>query len=386
MRTAPVITPHGGILTEQELPLVVAQELRQSLDHIPAVPIDRFHLDDIICLAWGVFSPLRGFQNRHEVRTVLTDMRLTSGDIWPIPITLPIVDSVAARLKKSRLARLVYDGQTWALLHVDDIFWQDPEEEARIVYGTTDPNHPGVKRVLAMSPIRLAGPVTLTEQPHWPEKPVLTPRAMRTLIRQRGWHTVAAFQTRNPLHRGHEYVQKVVMEQVDGLVLHPLIGTTKHDDVPAATRWTIYETLLHEYYPPDRTALSGFPAAMRYAGPREALLHALARKNYGFSHFIVGRDHAGVGSYYHPQASQQVFSQFDPREIGITIIAAEPAFFCRKCEQMATTKTCPHQSHFHETLSGTRVRTTLQGGGALPGELIRPEVEEILRAYYHSPA
>ncbi|PSR23605.1 MAG: sulfate adenylyltransferase [Sulfobacillus acidophilus] len=382
MRTPSLIAPHGGYLAEQELPVAIAQELRHAFDHLPAIPIDRFQLDDAICLAWGVFSPLRGFQNRHEVQSVLKNMHLPSGAIWPIPITLPISGAISARIKKSRLVRLVHAGQTRALLHVDDIFWQDPEEEAAIIYGTRDPHHPGVAHALTMSPIRLAGPVTLTQEPQWPQSPVLTPRAMRTLIRERGWSTVAAFQTRNPLHRAHEYVQKVVLEQVDGLVIHPLIGTTKRDDVPVAVRWHIYETLLKEYYPLHRTGLSGFPAAMRYAGPREAVLHALARKNYGFSHFIIGRDHAGVGTYYHPQASQQIFDQFDPAELGITIIASEPAFYCRKCEQMATKNTCPHQETDHEALSGTRVRATLEQGGSLPPTVIRPEVEAILAAYY----
>ncbi len=382
MRTASLIAPHGGFLAEQDLPLAIAKDLVETLSRAPAIPLNRFHFDDVICLATGVYSPLRGFQDRTAVRSVLTDMRLPDGEIWPIPITLSVSDVVAAGIKKSRLVRLTYDNRTVAIMHVDDIFWQDPEEEARMVYGTSDPSHPGVKRLLQESPIRVGGPVTLTEEPAWEEGPVLTPRQMRALIRDRGWHTVAAFQTRNPLHRAHEYIQKVVLETVDGLVVHPLIGTTKADDVPALVRWTVYETLLQEYYPSRRTFLSGFPAAMRYAGPKEAVLHALARKNYGFTHFIVGRDHAGIGSYYHPLASQQIFHRFAPEEIGITIVAAEPAFFCRKCDQMATQKTCPHPDIDHEKLSGTRVRTTLRQGGFLPPETIRPEVEAILRNYY----
>lgn len=382
MRTTSVIAPHGGLLAEQELPMSIAQELGAALDHVSAVPLDRYHYDDVICLAWGVFSPLRGFQDRHQVRTVLTDMRLNDGEVWPIPITLPISEHVAAGIRKSRLVRLTYQGRTRAVMHITDMFWQDPEEEAHYVYGTTDPSHPGVKRLLEMSPIRAAGPVTLTEEPRWPEQPVLTPREMREAIRERGWHTTVAFQTRNPLHRAHEYVQKVVLEHVDGLVIHPLIGTTKADDVPADVRWAVYHALLDEYYPANRTLLSGFPAAMRYAGPREAILHALARKNYGFTHFIVGRDHAGVGSYYHPLASQRIFETFAPEEIGIAIVASEPAFFCRKCDQMATAKTCPHPAKDHEVLSGTRVRRTLKQGAYLPPETIRPEVEALLREYY----
>lgn len=384
MRTTSLIEPHGGLLVEQELPLAIAKELGETLQHVPAVPLDRFHYDDVVCLATGVYSPLKGFQDRQQTRSVLNTMRLPDGQLWPIPITLPIADHVSARIKKSRLVRLTHADETVAIMHVDDIFWQDPEEEAEYVYGTTDPAHPGVRRIFHESPIRLAGPVTLTRQPQWSEHPVLTPREMRSVIRERGWNTVVAFQTRNPLHRAHEYVQKVVLEAVDGLVIHPLIGTTKADDVPAEVRWRVYQTLLGEYYPAERTYLSGFPAAMRYAGPREAILHALARKNYGFTHFIVGRDHAGVGSYYHPLASQQIFQQFQPDEVGIAIVPAEPAFYCKKCEQMATRKTCPHPESQHEKLSGTRVRTTLKQGGFLPPETIRPEVEAILREYYQS--
>jgi sulfate adenylyltransferase len=382
MWTASVAVPHGGLLAEQELPLSIAQELVSRLDHVPVIPLDRFHYDDVICLAWGVFSPLKGFQNRHDTASVLSDMRMSDGEVWPIPITLPVADSAAASVKKSRLARLTFQGRTVAIMHIDDLFWLEPEDEARAVFGTTDPNHPGVRRVLSQSPLRAAGPVTLTIEPRWAEQPVLTPRQMRSLIRERQWSTAAAFQTRNPLHRAHEYVQKVVLEHVDGLVVHPLIGCTKEDDVPADVRWRVYQALLNNYYPDSRTALAGFPAAMRYAGPREAVLHALSRKNYGFTHFIVGRDHAGVGSYYHPLASQRIFTDFKPDDIGITIVAAEPAFYCRRCEQMATAKTCPHPGSDHENLSGTRVRTTLKQGGTLPPETIRPEVETILRDYY----
>ncbi len=384
MRTAPLIAPHGGILAEQELPISVARELVSEWDNIPRIPLNEFHYNDVICLAWGVFSPLRGFQNRQQVSSVLSHMRLPDGEVWPIPITLPIPATVSQGIKKARLVELTYQGQVVAIMHVDDIFWLEPEKEAQAVYGTADPSHPGVRRLSQESPIRVAGPVTLTQEPRWPVGPVLSPRQMRSLIHQRHWRTVAAFQTRNPLHRAHEYVQKVVLEQVDGLVVQPLVGATKADDVPAEIRWRVYQALLNEYYPGQRTFLSGYPAAMRYAGPREALLHALARKNYGFTHFIVGRDHAGVGSYYQPLASQQIFEQFQPGEIDITIVALEPAFFCRKCDQMATEKTCPHSLSERETLSGTRVRTTLRQGGFLPPGTIRPEVEDILRRYYQA--
>lgn len=386
MRTTPLNPPHGGTLTEQALPADIATELAQGARHLPAVALDDFHYHDLICLATGIYSPLTGFQDYDTVLSVLQDWRLPDGPIWPIPVTLPVDAATSASLKTSRPVRLTYRGSSVAIMHVKDRFWLDPRYEAEAVYGTLDAAHPGVARVLQDSPIRLAGPVTLLADPVSSVAPVLTPRAMRKEITARGWHTVAAFQTRNPLHRAHEYIQKVVLESIDGLVLHPLIGTTKSDDVPVPVRWQVYQVLLAAYYPPSRTLLSGFPAAMRYAGPREALLHALARKNYGFTHFIVGRDHAGVGSFYSPTASQEVFRQFSAEALGIHIIPVDPAFYCRRCEQMATARTCPHDTVYHEVLSGTRLRQTLARGHSLPPETIRPEVAEILKRYYESPA
>lgn len=382
MRITSLIPPHGGILAEQSLPMTIAHELTGQLTHGPSVDLDPFHYFDVICLATGVYSPLTGFQNRFAVETVLSDWQLPEGELWPIPITLPISSDASAQVKKYHLVRLRYQGKTVAVMHVDDVFWLDPEREAQMIYGTTDAKHPGVHRVFHDSPIRMAGPVTLTREPSFQEQPVLTPREMRHMIADRGWRQVVAFQTRNPLHRAHEYIQKMVLETVDGLVIHPLIGATKADDVPASIRWHAYQALLRNYYPANRALLSAFPASMRYAGPREAVLHALARKNYGFTHFIVGRDHAGVGSFYHPLASQRIFERFPQGSYGMTIIPAEPAFYCRRCEQMATEKTCPHPAESHEVLSGTRVRTTLSQGESLPPHTIRPEVEEILKRYY----
>ncbi|MCY0879159.1 MAG: sulfate adenylyltransferase [Firmicutes bacterium] len=385
MRPASLNPPHGGMLAEQELPLELASELAGALPQVPVITLDRFHYDEVICLATGVYSPLRGFQNRDDVQSVIDDMRLASGQLWPIPITLAVSADEFSQLKKARLARLAFDGEIVALMHLEDLFWQDPETEAQAIYGTRDTRHPGVRRVLATSPLRAAGPVTLTTFPRFPVSPVLTPRQMRQLISRRGWTTVVGFQTRNPLHRAHEYIQKVALEFIDGLVLHPLIGTTKADDVPVDVRWRVYETLLQEYYPKERVWLSGFPAPMRYAGPREAVLHALARKNYGFTHFIVGRDHAGVGDFYPPTASQQLCRELQDR-LGIEILTPEPAFYCHKCGQLATTRTCPHGADLRHTLSGTAVRQALKTGGALPDTVIRAEVADILHGYYHSRA
>lgn len=384
MRNPSIIAPHGGALTEQILPPAVALEWVSQIDKTPIVPLDPFHYYDLICLATGVFSPVSGFQNRRAVDCIINEWRLPTNEIWPIPITLPIDAQTASEIKRLRVVRLGYQRRVVGIMQVEDLFWFEPEQEARFVYGTVDPSHPGVKRVLSQSPIRLAGAVTLTASPNIAIGPVFTPREMRRLIEMRGWRTVVAFQTRNPLHRAHEYVQKVALEQVDGLVIHPLIGATKDDDVPAVVRWKAYQALVTEYFPQDRVFLSGFPASMRYAGPREAVLHALVRKNYGFTHFIVGRDHAGVGSFYQPLASQNIFSQFDPSQVGIQLIFSDPAFFCRRCQQMATARTCPHTAEDHETLSGTRVRTSLRCGEPLPPHLIRPEVENILRDYFQN--
>jgi sulfate adenylyltransferase len=205
------------------------------------------------------------------------------------------------------------------------------------------------------------------------------------MIAQRGWRQVVGFQTRNPLHRAHEYIQKVALETHDGLILHPLVGYTKSDDVPLDVRWQAYQILLDQYFPKERTLLTGFPAPMRYAGPREAVFHALCRKNYGITHFIVGRDHAGVSNFYDPQASQKIFERFNQAELGISIITADPAFYCHRCQQMATARSCPHDAVDHEVLSGTRIRTTLGAGGNLPPVAIRPEVEVILQQYYRTP-
>lgn len=366
------------------IPSTLSSSIAMWLEKAPAITLDAFHWADTFCLATGVYAPVTGFQGRRAVQAVLEDWRLPDQSPWPIPITLPVDAELASGLRKADLARLVWNSTTVAILNVEEVFWLDPEEEAYAVYGTLDPSHPGVARVLQVSPIRVAGTVTLVESPMYPVDPVLTPHQMRDLIQQRGWKTVVGFQTRNPLHRAHEYIQKTALETHDGLVLHPLVGYTKADDVPVEVRWRVYEALVSGYFPASRTILSGFPAPMRYGGPKEAVLHALCRKNYGITHFIVGRDHAGVGTFYDPLASQNVFQRFSEDELGIRIIAAEPAFYCYRCLQMATSKTCPHPIANHEVLSGTRVRTTLRGGGELPSVAIRPEVTAILQEYYQS--
>ncbi|AEJ38932.1 sulfate adenylyltransferase [Sulfobacillus acidophilus TPY] len=386
MRVTSIAEQTTRTLSEPMLPPAIARELAFTLSHAPTVELSAFAFYDAWCLSTGVYTPLNGFMTKEETQAVLDSWRLPDGSVWPLPVTLPIEPEDAARVQKSPWIRLTVQGRIVGIMQVTDVFWQDPEEEALAVYGTYDEKHPGVFRTLASSPVRAAGPVVLFQAPPFAFTPTWTPRQMQQEIRRRHWQTVAAFQTRNPLHRGHEYLHKVTLEWVDGLVIHPLVGETKADDIPAHIRGLVYETLLTHYYPKDRVLLSGFPASMRYAGPREAVFHAVTRKNYGFTHFIVGRDHAGVGDFYDPRASQSVFDQFSPEEIGIRIISAEPAYYCRACGQMATRRTCPHGPTDHESPSGTRVRRALSQNQAVPDTILRPEVADILRAYYRTQA
>ncbi len=367
------------------IPYPMCDAIVTWLQKYPAIPLGPVEWADTFCLATGVYAPLTGFQGRLAAKSVLERWHLPSGAPWSIPITLSIEPQLAASLRKTDLARLVYQNATVAMISVEDVFWLDPEDEAVMLYGTTNRQHPGVERLLQASPVRIAGSVTLIKRPEFPVSPVLTPRETRTMIAQRGWRQVVGFQTRNPLHRAHEYIQKVALETHDGLILHPLVGYTKSDDVPLDVRWQAYQILLDQYFPKERTLLTGFPAPMRYAGPREAVFHALCRKNYGITHFIVGRDHAGVSNFYDPQASQKIFERFNQAELGISIITADPAFYCHRCQQMATARSCPHDAVDHEVLSGTRIRTTLGAGGNLPPVAIRPEVEVILQQYYRTP-
>jgi sulfate adenylyltransferase len=289
-----------------------------------------------------------------------------------------------APLKKASEAAL-HDpsGRFWGVLRVESIFRRDPLFEAVNVYGTQRADHPGVAYLLSRPRLLVGGGVTVLPLPELPFAQYrLTPAELRERIRALGWRTVAGFQTRNPIHRAHEHLTKLALEVTDGLVIHPLVGETKGDDVPASVRFRIYETLVSRYYPRERTILAAFPAAMRYAGPREALFHALVRKNYGITHMIVGRDHAGVGDFYHPTAAQEIFDTFSPEELGVTPLKFDPTFYCRRCESIASSRSCPHEATSRLQLSGTRVRQILAAGGRLPPQFTRPEIAEILREHY----
>ncbi|MBO8141840.1 MAG: sulfate adenylyltransferase [Firmicutes bacterium] len=377
-------TPHGGELVDRELRGDEREEWRRRAREWPGLRLPARALADVFCLATGVYSPLRGFLDRRDYFAVLDDMRLASGVVWSLPVTLAVPPDTAADLDEGRWLRLEDGaGRAVAVLRVEDRFRRDPEYEARRVYGTADPVHPGVARLYREPRVLIGGGVWLLERPVLPgvedgAAHLLEPAATRREFARRGWRRVVGFQTRNPVHRAHEYIQKCSLEMADGLLLHPLVGETREDDVPAEIRMQSYRVLIERYFPQERVVLAPFPAAMRYAGPREALFHALCRKNYGCTHFIVGRDHAGVGSFYGPFDAQRIFERFAPEELGITPLCFDNAFYCRRCQGMATARSCPHSPEYRVSLSGTRVREMLRRGETPPPEVTRPEVAAVL--------
>jgi sulfate adenylyltransferase len=386
---ADLVTPHGGTLVDRIVPVAEAEALRRRAEGLPSVTLDGRELSDLELIATGAASPLTGFLGADDYTSVLVHTRLADGTVWPLPFTLAVDPATAAALAPGKAAALrEASGRLWGTIEVREIFDRDPLFEARKIYRTEDPAHPGVAYLLGRPRRLVAGPVTVLPLPE--DLPFaahrLTPRALRAKIAELGWRRVAGFQTRNPIHRAHEHLTKLALEFADGLVIHPLVGETKNDDVPAAVRFRAYETLVETYYPPDRTLLAAFPAAMRYAGPREALFHALVRKNYGITHLIVGRDHAGVGKFYGPYESQEIFDRFTAEELGVTPLKFEPTFFCHDCDSLASPRTCPHDEASRLELSGTRVREILRGGGRLPRKFTRPEIAEILREHYSGPA
>lgn len=375
-----LIAPHGGTLIQNRATEAEREALLEACSSLVQLPIGARQLADLEMLANGAYSPLRGFMTRSDYLSVVETMHLASGLPWSIPITFAVSSEQAASIAEgSQVALVNVHGEVQALLTVEEKFPYDKQLEASKVYRTTEEAHPGVAFVYKQAEILLGGPVrVLNLQPQAFAAYRYTPEQSRQLFAERGWKRVVGFQTRNPVHRAHEYIQKCALETVDGLYLHPLVGETKGDDIPADVRMRCYEVLFQHYYPGNRAILGVLPAAMRYAGPREAIFHALMRKNYGCSHFIVGRDHAGVGNYYGTYDAQAIFSEFDPALLGITPMFFENSFYCRVCGSMASLKTCPHSTEQHVNLSGSKVREMLRAGEVPPVEFTRPEVAKIL--------
>jgi len=373
--TDQLIKPHGGELVDR------MGDRPDDVESLETVTLSPRELADLDMLASGALSPLTGFMSSADYERVVEDMRLAGGLPWALPVCLAVEKEPSG----DRIVLADESGRPLAVLEVEEVYGYDKEREAERCFRTTDDAHPGVARLYGQPDRYVAGPVTVFErqEPSFPELH-RDPRATRALFAERGWKRVVGFQTRNPIHRAHEYLTKSALETVDGLLIHPLVGETKSDDVPAATRVKAYEVLIDGYYPRDRVVVSAFPAAMRYAGPREAIWHAICRKNYGCSHFIVGRDHAGVGDYYGTYDAQLIFDEFEPHELDIEPMFFEHSFWCKVCGQMATPKTCPHSGDDHVFLSGTKVRELLSNGELPPAEFSRPEVAQILIEAYRN--
>lgn len=391
MSSVPGIRPHGGALIDRELHGIAREGALDRATSLPRIELSEVNLSDVEMIATGALSPLTGFMTQDDYESVVDTMRLANGTVWPIPITLAVEPEVANSISKGDKVALYQSTNNAhqhlvATMHVQEKFAYDKEREAREVFRTTEDAHPGVARIYEQGNVLLGGPISLLNRPVDQDFPEFRfdPIETRRMFADRGWRRIVGFQTRNPIHRAHEFIQKTAMEIVDGLFLNPLVGATKSDDISAKVRMKSYQTILDAYYPADRVCMGVFPAAMRYAGPREAIFHAICRKNYGCTHFIVGRDHAGVGNYYGTYDAQLIFDEFEPHEIGITPLFFEYTFYCRRCQAVVSAKTCPHGKDDWLYLSGTQVREMLSRGEAPPPEFTRPEVAQILIEAYRN--
>ena len=375
------IPAHGGRLINRELGGVQREALLERVPSMQRISLRPREVSDLEMIANGAFSPLEGFMCEDDYIAVRGNKHLASGLPWTIPVTLSVAEETAKGLGEGIDLALFENGDhVLGVLHLRQKFRYDKDREAERVYLTTETAHPGVAALYEQGEYLLGGRISLLNRPHSPAFPSyrLDPKQTREAFKKKGWHRVVAFQTRNPIHRAHEYIIKCALEVVDGLLLHPLVGETKSDDIPADVRMRCYEVMLAHYFPKTRAMLAVNPAAMRYAGPREAVFHAIIRKNYGCTHFIVGRDHAGVGNYYGTYDAHYIFNEFDPEALGITPMFFDHSFYCRRCDSMASNKTCPHDSSDHVTLSGTKVREMLSRGELPPREFSRDEVAQIL--------
>ena len=382
-----MIRPHGGRLIDRTAKGEMREAMLAKAAELPQIQLNERELADVEMIGCGAMSPLEGFMCSEDYHGVLNDMHLSTGPVWPLPITLSVKKDDSRTYAKGEQVSLIDENRKIiAVMDIEEIYQVDHAEEAKKVYLTDDPAHPSVQYLASITNTYLGGPITVLNKIAHGEfnEYRLEPKETRVLFKAKGWKTIVAFQTRNPIHRAHEYLQKCALEQVDALLIHPLMGATKKGDIPGDVRMACYKELIDGYYAKDRVAVSIFPAAMRYAGPREAIFHALVRKNYGCTHFIVGRDHAGVGSYYGTYDAQNIFGEFAPGEIDITPMMFEHAFFCKACGNMASSKTCPHGNEEHVFLSGTKVREMLSEGTRPPAEFTRPEVADILMKFYQS--
>lgn len=379
--TDPELQAYGGPLVDRLVRGEDQLAARRKCASLPSIQVDDWIVSDLEMIAVGAFSPLAGFMGSYDYESVVRKKRLARGLPWTIPVTLAVDHDTVRRIGTGQEVALTDEtGEPWALLTVEEFYSVDKVAECEAVYRTTDLQHPGVARVMRLGEWRLAGPIWLLRRPDPGDygAHLVDPIESRRQFRERGWKTIVGFQTRNPVHRAHEYIQKCALEIVEGLFLQPLVGRTKDDDVPMPVRMRCYEVLLEHYYPKPRVILGVLPAAMRYAGPREAIFHAIVRRNYGCTHFIVGRDHAGVGNYYGSFDAHRIFNEFEPGELGITPLFFDHAYYCRSCESMTSGKTCPHTAENHLILSGTQIRTMLRNGDPIPREFSRPEVAAIL--------
>jgi sulfate adenylyltransferase len=381
------ISPHGGKL----LPLLSkGEDLPQGFnkaDIVPHITMTSREVSDLIMLGIGAFSPLKGFMGKEDYEGVLADMHCKDGTFWPVPITLAVTTEQADSIKEGQEVALVDEatGAIMGIMTIEDKFSYNKELEANKVFQTDDKKHPGVKKLYEQGDILLGGPVTVLSEGEYPSRfprYYARPQEVRQIFEERGWSKIAAFQVRNPIHRSHEYCTKIALEISDGLFIHPLVGALKADDIPAEVRIRCYEVLLENYYPKDSVLLRVYPMEMRYAGPKEALLHAIIRQNFGCSHLIVGRDHAGVGNYYGPFDAQKIFDTLQPNDLQIEPLNIDWTFYCYKCEGMASLKTCPHRPEDRCLISGTELRRMLSHGEMPPPEFSRPEVLKILIDYY----